>query len=143
MVGATKTILVVDDDGDFLAITSHVLEAAGYRVVCSSEPEKVPAILGDRPCDLVITDLMMSCLDSGFSLARQIKQDTRTRDLPVIIATSARSSAGLDFRPRSRTDLEQMFADAYLDKPVPKDVLLKTIDDLLNPCSKTHGGSTP
>ena len=60
----------------------------------------------DEKPDLVITDLMMTSLDSGFLFARAIKEDPRYADIPVIIATSVSSALGLDFRPR--TDEERV-----------------------------------
>jgi CheY-like chemotaxis protein len=132
MAGDKSVILVVDDDDDFLAITRHALKSAGYDVVCCLDPQAALDILATTPCDLVISDLIMTCLDSGFTLARQIKEDPRFARLPVVIATSARSASGYDFRPRGPEDLAQMHADAYLEKPVPRDVLLKTVADLLS-----------
>lgn len=139
MAGAKSVILLVDDDGDFLAITRHILQAAGYDVVCCQDPADALGILDRQPCDLVITDLMMTCLDSGFSLAQKIKADPRRKGMPVIIATSARSTSGFDFRPRGREDLEHMHADAYFDKPLPRQLLIKTIEELVKTPSQ---GST-
>ena len=78
-----------------------ILERAGYRVVTAAEPQQALAKMAEEKPDLVITDLMMTSLDSGFSFARTIKEDPRYADVPVIISTSVSSAMGLDFRPRS------------------------------------------
>ncbi len=125
-------ILIVDDDYDFLEINRLILERAGYRVLTAAEPKQALVRMAERKPDLVITDLMMTSLDSGFLFARTIKEDPRYADVPVIIATSVSSALGLDFRPRSDEDRAQMHVDAYFDKPLDTARLLATIDELLH-----------
>ncbi len=131
----TPVILLVDDDQDFLAIMQHYLEAAGLRVVACRDPQSALEALERTACRLVVTDLMMASLDAGFTLAEKIKQDPRWRGLPIIMATSASSTAGFDFRPRSREDLEHMHADAFYDKALPAERLVETIRELLGRAS--------
>jgi CheY-like chemotaxis protein len=124
-------ILIVDDDYDFLEINRLILERAGYRVVTAADPQQALVKMATEKPDLVITDLMMSSLDSGFSFARTIKEDPRYADVPVILSTSVSSAMGLDFRPRSAEETVQMNVDAYFDKPLAPDKLLAKIDELL------------
>jgi two-component system phosphate regulon response regulator PhoB len=124
-------ILIVDDDYDFLEINRMILEKAGYRVVLAAEPKQALVRMAEEKPDLVITDLMMTSLDSGFFFARTIKEDPRYANIPVIIATSVSSALGLDFRPRTDEDRAQMHVDAYFDKPLDTTRLLSTILDLL------------
>jgi len=93
--------------------------------------------------DLVITDLMMTSLDSGFFFARTIKEDERYADVPVIIATSVSSALGLDFRPRTDEDRAHMHADAYFDKPLDPARLLDTIRDLLGAAAAPPAAAAP
>jgi CheY-like chemotaxis protein len=124
-------ILIVDDDYDFLELNRLVLERGGYRVITAAEPRQALLLMEkDRP-DLVITDLMMTTLDSGFLFARAIKEDARYAGIPVIIATSVSSALGLDFRPRTDEDRANMYVDAYFDKPLDRARLLTTVADLL------------
>jgi CheY-like chemotaxis protein len=124
-------ILLVDDDADFVEMNRHVLEARGYRVAVAHDPAEAVTVIAERPPDLVITDLMMSDLDSGFAFARGIKENPRTKETPVIIVTSVSSQMGFDFRPRTPDDLAAMHVDAYFDKPVPPQALLEKIQSLL------------
>ena len=124
-------ILIVDDDYDFLEITRLVLERAGYRVVTAAEPKQALSVMQKEKPDLVITDLMMTSLDSGFLFARAIKEDPRYADVPVIISTSVSSALGLDFRPRTEEERTHMHVDAYFDKPLDHSQLLATIAGLL------------
>jgi len=124
-------ILIVDDDFDFLEINRMVLEKAGYRVSTAVEPEQARARMDEEKPDLIITDLMMTSLDAGFSFARGLKQDPRYAKIPIIISTSVSSAMGLDFRPRSAEERIAMHVDAYLDKPLDPKKLLETVAGLL------------
>lgn len=128
---AGATIMLVDDDQDFLSMNRSILEMRGYRVVSAASPRAALEAMGRERPDLVVTDLMMSDLDAGFSLSRAIKEDPATAGIPVIIVTAASSQRGFDFRPRSAEDLAAMRADAFLDKPVSPAGLLAKIEELL------------
>jgi len=125
-------ILLVDDDPDFLDMTRHVLEAAGYRVASACDAAAAFEAIGREAPSLIVTDLMMKAMDSGFSLARQVKADPRLRGVPVIIATAIASRLGIDFTPRSADDLAAMNADAFLEKPVLPADLLAAVKRLLD-----------
>jgi CheY-like chemotaxis protein len=125
-------IMIVDDDYDFLEINRHVLEKAGYRVVTASSPAQAIARLDDEKPALVITDLMMNDVDSGFGLSRTLRADERWADIPIIMSTSVTTALGLDFKPRTADDLAQMKIDAYFDKPLKPDALLAKVRELLD-----------
>ena len=126
-----KLIMLVDDDRDFLEINRGPLEAKGYRVICFSDPdEALAAVKRERP-DLVLTDLMMKNLDSGFSLARAIKSEPALAAIPVILVTAVASQRGLDFNPRTREELAAMNAEAFFDKPVSPEALVAKVQELL------------
>jgi CheY-like chemotaxis protein len=124
-----RSILLVDDDRDFLEMNRGVLEARGYRVRCAADARSaLAAAEAERP-DLVVTDLMMDRLDAGFSLARTLKE--RYGGLPIILVTAVSVQRGFDFRPRGRPDLAAMHADAYFDKPVDPAALAARVEELL------------
>jgi CheY-like chemotaxis protein len=131
MSETSPLILLVDDDPDFVEMNRHVLEARGYRVATAHDVAEAGKIMAEQPPDLVITDLMMSDLDSGFAFARGVKEDPRTKETPVIIVTGVSSQLGFDFRPRTSEDLAAMHVDAYFDKPVPPHTLLEKVQTLL------------
>jgi CheY-like chemotaxis protein len=100
-------------------------------VTTAADPGQALQMMASEKPDLIITDLMMTSLDSGFSFARSIKEDARYGDVPVILSTSVSSAMGLDFRPRSAEDAAQMNVDAYFDKPLVPATLLAKIEELL------------
>lgn len=124
-------ILLVDDDVDFLDINRQVLEPRGYRIVAVTDPVAAWERIQQEPPALVISDLMMSALDSGFSLTRRLREDPRFRTLPIILVTAVSSSLGLDFRPRTPADLAALGVDAFFDKPVRPQALLDKVAELL------------
>jgi CheY-like chemotaxis protein len=134
-MGDATTILLVDDDKDFLELERRILESRGYRIVCFSDAQAALAALHAGPQAvtpaLVVTDLMMKALDSGFTFARALKADPRTAMLPVIIVSAVSSQKGFDFRPRTAADLAAMGADAFFDKPVAPEALLDKVKELL------------
>lgn len=131
MTAENPLILLLDDDVDFLEIHRHIIERAGYRVVCAEQPDQAWALLEKEHPALIISDLMMHSLDAGFSFAKRVKTSETYKSIPVIIATAVSSAAGLDFRPRTAADLAAMSADAFLCKPIKPDELLRTIAKLL------------
>lgn len=124
-------VLLVDDDPDFLKMNHQVLKSEGYRVVCCGDLHEALAVIEKERPDLIITDLMMESLDSGFFFSRKIKGNHHFSKIPVIIITAARSKLGFDFIPRSEEELKAMNADAFFDKPVAPDVLLSKVKELL------------
>ena len=132
---AARTIFLVDDDHDFLEMEKSILTSRGYAVACFTDPQAALAALrargpGDAP-GLLITDLMMKTLDSGFSLARALKAEPASAGVPVIIVSAVASQKGFDFRPRTPADLAAMNADAFFDKPVAPEALLAKVKELL------------
>jgi CheY-like chemotaxis protein len=124
-------IMLVDDDVEFINLNKHILESKDYRVVsCFGIEEAMKAMASEKP-DLIITDLMMKELNSGFSFARRMKEDPQFKTIPIIIVTAVSSKMGFDFRPHTAEELAAMHVDAYFDKPVPPQRLLEKVAYLL------------
>lgn len=130
-MGEEAIIMLVDDDPDFIELNKHILESRGYRVKsCLGPEEAIRAIEQERPA-LIITDLMMKELSSGFSFTKLLKENPSFKDIPVVIVTAISSKMGFDFRPHTAEELAAMHVDAYFDKPVQPQKLLDKIAQLL------------
>ena len=126
MTQQAPLVMFVDDNEAFLEVVEPVIQAQGYRVLCCTGPEEALARMRAERPHVVITDVMMAGLDSGFSLSRQIKEDPLLAGIPVIIVTAISSRRGFNFNPRTPEELAAMHADAFLGKPVaPLDLLAK------------------
>ncbi len=124
-------ILVVDDDFDVLEWCRLILEAAGFRTACFQSGDAAYAAMQKETPALVITDLMMANLDSGFDFARSIKENPAFAHLPVIIMTAASSRHGFDFAPQTEEDLAAMHVDAYFSKPTDPQTLVAKVRELI------------
>jgi two-component system NtrC family response regulator len=80
-----ETILIVDDEKNYLLVLSAVLEEEGYEVLTTASSQEALEILKASDVDLVLTDMKMPGLD-GIELLEQIKN--RDPELPVIMMTA-------------------------------------------------------
>jgi len=133
-MGGKKRVLIVDDDSDFASAIERIVVSAGYEVETSGDVDQgMKAIERSRP-DVILLDVMMERFDDGFNMCRDLKQDDRYRDIPVIILTAVTEVTGLKFSPE--TDGDYLQAEALLQKPVSSDVLLDKINELLGKGSR-------
>ncbi|NTW97585.1 MAG: response regulator, partial [Oscillochloris sp.] len=112
-------ILVADDDPALCLLLRETLQDAGYDVTIAGNGDELVRMAQDQPPDLILVDLMMPLMD-GFEAIRQLRNDTRTAHLPMIILTARSTSS----------DVVTGFdngADDYIIKPYDIDVLLARI----------------
>jgi two-component system, OmpR family, response regulator len=129
MKESKKTILLVDDDSDYLFQTRMNIEQFGFHVVTADSQKEAEALIEKIKPDLAILDLMMEKDDSGFVLAFKLKN--KYPDVPVIIATAVASETGMSFGLVSEEDRKWIRADLYLEKGVRADQLHREIVKLL------------
>ena len=80
-------ILVVDDDPQTVRLLSTVLTNDGYEVLkVYGGSEAIETAISQSP-DLIILDMMMPQVD-GFQVIRRLTDDSRTRDIPIVICTA-------------------------------------------------------
>jgi diguanylate cyclase (GGDEF)-like protein len=121
-------ILVADDDPALCLLLRETLLDAGYDVLVAHDGDQLVRLAQDHPPDLLLIDLMMPLMD-GFEAIRQLRNDTRTSHLPMIILTarSASSEVVVGF---------DTGADDYIVKPYDIDVLLARIRSHLRRANK-------
>lgn len=125
----TKTILLVDDDEDYLFQTKLNIEQFGFRVITADSQHEGEKLLETLKPDLAILDLMMENEDSGFILAFKLKR--KYPDVPVIIATAVTAETGMSFGVDSEEDRKWIKADLYIEKGIRADQLNREIVKLL------------
>lgn len=79
-------ILVVDDEQDLCEILKFNLETEGYAVETANSAEDA-LTMNLTSFNLMLLDVMMGEM-SGFALARKLKADSCTQDIPVIFLTA-------------------------------------------------------
>ena len=124
-----KTVLIVDDDMDYLFQMKLKIEQFGYDTITADSQKEAEMIIESVKPDLAILDLMMETDDSGFILAYRIKR--KYPDVPIIIATGVTSETGISFDINSEEGQQWIKADLFLDKGIRTDQLQREINKLL------------
>lgn len=124
-----KTILIVDDDMDYLFQTRLKVEQFGFKVITAESQQEAEKIIEISKPDLAIFDLMMENDDSGFILCYKMKR--KYPDVPIIIATAVTAETGMSFDVTGDDERRWIKADLFLDKGIRADQLLREINRLL------------
>ncbi len=124
-----KTILIVDDDADYLFQLRHGVKDMGFEVITAGTQKETEDIIQRMRPDLAILDLMMENQDTGFILCHKIK--SMYPDLPIIIVSAVTAETGMLFDVTTEDDQDWVKADLFLDKGIRMDQLHKEINKLL------------
>lgn len=117
------TVLVVDDDESNLKLLQAILAAEGHIVRSAASGEEALVSVADQAPDLILLDVMMPDID-GFEVTRQLKADSRTRSIPIVLITA------LEDRESRLKGLDAGAAE-FLSKPVERAELLIRVRSLL------------
>jgi len=118
-------ILVVDDDPDITFAVSLYLKKEKHEVqAAASRAEGMKALESFKP-DLMILDVMMEQPDDGIAMAQDMRRTGCT--VPIIMLTSVGKVTGMSY---GRDD-DLVPVDAFFEKPVRPEDLLKMINELL------------
>jgi len=120
--GRTR-IMVVDDNALDRELLKDMLSAEGYQVVTAYDGEDALEKIAKVLPDLVLLDVIMPRLD-GYGVCRQIKSDSRTILIPVVMITSLQAT-------EERITGIEMGADDFLSKPYNRQELLTRVRSLL------------
>jgi len=120
---ANQKILAVDDEEDILELLRFNLAKEGFAVVCAASGEEaLKAALSQRP-DLILLDLLLPAMD-GLEVARRLKSNPSTQEIPVIMVTAKGEEADIV------AGLE-VGAEDYITKPFSRKVLIARVRAVL------------
>lgn len=111
------TLLVVDDNLDFLRLCQRYLEGSGTRVLVSSLASEALRVARTSQPDVVIIDVLMPSQD-GWDLLSTLQRDDLTRDIPVVVCSVLRE-------PSLALGLG---AAGFLPKPITRLSLLSAVE---------------
>ncbi|MAZ65603.1 MAG: two-component system response regulator [Kangiellaceae bacterium] len=116
-------VLIVDDSPTETHILTELLQKNGHTVECASNGQDGVAKAKEVLPDLVLMDVVMPGLN-GFQATRQLKKDSTTSHIPVIIVTTKDQAT-------DRMWGMKQGANDYVTKPVSEAELMKAVDSVL------------
>lgn len=84
---SSKTVLIVDDEAPIREMIAVALEMADYHVLEAENAQTGHAMALDKKPDLILLDWMMPGT-SGIELARRLKREEATAEMPIILLTA-------------------------------------------------------
>src|SRR5512133_3538647 len=120
----TKSILVVDDDPEIVAMLNTRLSKRGYKVSTAGDGNRAIELAKREKPDIVLLDVMMPG-KSGWEVARALKQDPVTQDVKIVMVTAIGEQVNEITSPLYG-------ADAHIDKPFEFEKLEKVIAGLVS-----------
>jgi two-component system, chemotaxis family, CheB/CheR fusion protein len=110
-----RSVLVVDDDAESVAMLSVFLDLMGHEVHAAANGQEAVQSAAEFAPDVILLDLSMPQM-SGFEAARKIR-DLQLPRRPLIVAATGRTGAS------DRMACEEAGIDVHLAKPLELDVL--------------------
>ena len=133
-MGKSYKLVIVDDNTDFLFTMETFLQRNGFEVLTADNGQKgLEMIRRERP-DLILLDIMMETLFSGFEVFKQIRSDDNLKDIPVIGISAMGDELNINYS--EWPDYEYFRPNAFLDKPVDRQRLLQMIPEVIRKAKK-------
>lgn len=118
-----SSALVVDDSLTMRKVLGRLLERDGYEVLVAKDGMDAIELLQDVEPDIILTDIEMPRMD-GFGLARNIRDDKRFADTPLIMISSRTAD-------KHQNLAKEIGVDAFFGKPVQDEELITKMKELL------------
>jgi DNA-binding NarL/FixJ family response regulator len=130
---ASKLVLLIDDEPEFLKTMKQALEAKDYKVIACGSKEEGQEKVDEEP-DVVVLGTLAPA-GQAFSMHQWLKGHTRYRDIPLVV---------IDAPPEERQvkgwrifEGMQLEAEEYAIKPVEPEAILLRIHNLLEESTRT------
>lgn len=131
---ASKTILVVDDERPIRDMLRVALEMADYHCLEAEDAQSAHSIIVDKKPDLILLDWMLPGT-SGIELARRLKRDEVTSEIPIIMLTAKGEED-------NKIQGLEVGADDYITKPFSPRELVARLKAVLRR-TETLAGNDP
>ncbi len=119
-----KKILLADDEPNIVLVVSKRLEMQGYQIISAGDGQQALEKARMEKPDLILLDLQLPKID-GYKVCQILKADESTKAIPIILF-SAR------MQMTDKEAAQEYGANAYLAKPFQPEVLLLTLQKLLD-----------
>ena len=120
------TVMIIDDDVEFLEEMAEMLDSAGYRTLTAPTTERAIARIEESAPDIILLDIRME--GDGIVLARKLKENVGTSRIPIVVVSGCIGDDDFD------DVMEQTGVREILTKPVtPQDIIASISTHLENP----------
>jgi CheY-like chemotaxis protein len=121
-----KRIMIIDDEQDVRLYLKTLFEKNGYETETAQDgDEGYPKTLTYKP-DLITLDILMP-KQSGIRVYTKLKEDETLKEVPIVVLTGLSQ-----YQQFYQQDFpEDELPDAFVEKPIQQDALLKIVRDLI------------
>lgn len=123
-------VAVIEDDRDINELITYNLQKEGFEVIRSLDGGQGLFLIQKEKPELVILDLMLPGMD-GLEICRALKQDERTKNIPIIMVTAKGEESDVVIGL-------QLGADDYITKPFSVKVLLARVKTIFRRERQAH-----
>jgi len=116
-------ILVIEDNEQNLYMETYLLEKHGYEVVGARDGREGLELASRIEPTLIILDIQLPLMD-GHEVARRLKEQPETRDIPIVAVTSYAM-------PKDREQTLASGCDGYIEKPINPDEFVSQVERYL------------
>src|SRR5271163_1541088 len=127
MAYCPKRILIVEDNTTDARLLKDILEASGYETLQTGDGLEAISLASAYPPNLILMDLQLPEI-SGLEVTRRLKDDDRSRHIPIIAVTAF----AMGWHEREALDSG---CDAYISKPISILGFLSTVESFLPPAA--------
>ncbi len=117
-----KRVLLAEDEPNIVESLTFLIDKAGFDVTVKTDGRQaLHAAFDDLP-DVLILDVMLPEID-GYEVLRQLRADSRTEQLPVVMLTAKGQR-------EDRETALQYGADLFITKPFANDEIIEAVNQL-------------
>ena len=127
-------VVLVDDNTDYLFTMETFLKRNGFEVLTADDGQKGLDLIRREKPDIVLLDVMMESLFSGFELCKKLRTEAELKHIPIIGISGMGDELGINYK--QWPDFEYFSPDAFLDKPVDKQRLIELIPETVEKARK-------
>ncbi|MDM8522276.1 response regulator [Desulfococcaceae bacterium HSG8] len=127
-------VVLVDDNSDYRFTMGVFLERNGFEVITAEDGEKGWELIQKEKPDIILLDIMMESLFSGFEVCKRVREDAELKEIPIIGVSGVGDELGI--RPDGQADFPYFSPDDFVEKPVNKEKLLVKIGEVLEKADK-------
>ena len=124
MNGATKTVLVVEDNDLNMKLFHDLLEAHGYNILQTKDGMEALRMAREHRPDLILMDIQLPEV-SGLEVTKWIKEDDELKAIPVVAVTAFAMKG-------DEEKIREGGCEAYIAKPISVTNFLETVERFLN-----------